>query len=80
MKHLVTLHLAGAAATTVIYTRMTHGDAVYIMAMIALYLWVIGTVAALIDVGRDWRDRNPRRKTGRRPGGKAAAKDSRKIS
>ena len=45
MKKLVILHLAGAAVTTAFYAWMTGGDTVYVLAMIALYLWVLGTVA-----------------------------------
>ena len=51
LKQLVILHLAGAAATTALYTWMTDGDAVYILAMMALYLWVLGTAAILLDKG-----------------------------
>lgn len=66
MKQLVILHLAGAAITTAFYAWMTGGDTVYVLAMIALYLWVLGTGAMLIDTWRMIRDDRSKRTMARR--------------
>ena len=53
LKKLITLHAVAAAATTIAYTIMTHGDWAYILAMMALYNWVLGTAAIVADIHRD---------------------------
>ena len=53
LKKLITLHAIAAAATTIIYTALTHGDWAYIFAMMALYNWVLGTAAIVADIHHD---------------------------
>lgn len=57
MAKLIGLHALAAAITTAAYTVMTGGEASYIMAMMAMYLWVL---IALISVGIWMKERkNP---------------------
>ena len=53
LKKLITLHAIAAAATTIAYTIMTRGDWAYILAMMALYNWVLGTAAIVADIYHD---------------------------
>lgn len=46
MERLILLHLAAGVVTTVAYRLMTGDSPVYIMAMIALYLWTLVTLLA----------------------------------
>ena len=58
LKKLITLHAIATAATTIIYTWLTHGDWAYIFAMMALYNWALGTAAIVQDI---WNNRKVRR-------------------
>ena len=53
LKKLITLHAIATAATTIIYTWLTHGDWAYIFAMMALYNWALGTAAIMQDAWSD---------------------------
>lgn len=53
LKKLIALHAIAAATTTIIYTVLTHGDWAYILAMMALYNWMLGTAAIVADIYSD---------------------------
>lgn len=58
LKKLIALHAIAAATTTIIYTVLTHGDWAYIFAMMALYNWVLGTMAIFADIYHDRKVRH----------------------
>lgn len=62
MEQIIVMHLISAAVTTAAYTWLTHGDAGYIMAMIALYCWVLAVTAIVIDSARMRKRRNANKK------------------
>ncbi len=46
MRNTIITHLAAAVATVLAYWLLTRGDVTYIMAMMAMYLWMITAIAA----------------------------------
>ena len=66
------LHAAAGAVSTVAYVAMTGDDPAYIMAMMALYLWVLTVMYWVIDWARERRTKHdlnrgsaPRKRAGR---------------
>lgn len=58
MERRIVTHLIAAAVATVLYTCLTHDDAGYIMAMVALYCWVLVVTEIAIDSVKEHRRKN----------------------
>lgn len=62
LKNMVKMHVIAALATTVLYAWMTRGDWTHILAMVALYEWMLTTTMIVQGAWQDKAKKDRRRR------------------
>lgn len=61
LRDMIKMHVIAALATTVLYAWMTRGDWTHILAMVALYEWMLTTSMIIQNTWQDRAKKNRRR-------------------